>query len=422
MTYDSPIILMSQVQEFQDLGQLIHSNSGKSWYQPYPSTLFVIFLLHLIFLYQWNRRQSRKHCLVSYRNILQRKQYYRVAIAILSHPSIDNERSGLSIEFGSAPTEGEWARWQRIKRIYLYPLTHGHLSGLPLLVYNCHMLWSCRSIELMFPSSWHYLRSLVALATLSLALELRFAHILERRTALYSGRTSFSTLQPDFGQRASIVRLRRRVLNGTIGTCTATIFAVMFLFRLSFPYVQLQLLPIISIPLLPWLSNFLCAALLISLSWKYHPIIPMMSGTMSGFLWILGFNFLAKLYWGSSLLLVWIGIPCALSLKQKYPGLVPFVDYVSWDSQGIVRQDGVPIMMSLQNELSTEDDDPDETTEEGEADDSDTSTDMENPRRAGARERLPLIASREGEEEINLLPTASGGTLTRRAGGLNMSP
>lgn len=421
MTYGSPVSLISQVEEFQDFEHRIHSNSGKPWYQPYPSTIFIIFLLHIIFLYQWNRRQTRKHCLVSYRNIIQKKQYYRVVIAILSHPSIDNERSGLSIEFGNIPAEDESTRWQSRAMEYLYPLTHGHLSGLPLLFYNCHILWSCRAIEVMYPSSWHYLRSLIALATLSLALELRFAHNLERRAALYSGRTNFSTIQPDFGHRASMLRLRQRILNGTIGTCTATMFAVMFLYRLTFPYVQLQLLPIISLPLLPWLSYLLCGAVLICLSWKYQPIIPMLSGTMSGFLWILGFNFLAKAYWGGLLLFIWIGVPCALSLKQRYPGLVPFVDYVSWDSQGIISQDGVPVMTSFDGDSSLQNDE-NQTGEEPETDESVTSIDIENPHRGDVRDHSPLGVLRESDEdEVNLLTATNSGTLFRRAGGLNPS-
>jgi hypothetical protein len=115
-------------------------------------------------------------------------------------------RRSLPIDLGSY-AEGE--RWTQHARTCSYPFTHGHLSGLPLLLYNSHLLWSCRALESFFPSSWHYLRSLVALAIIAMAIEFSITHKIVDRTNNFirSQTTDFGSHQPNFGAD-SVIRAR----------------------------------------------------------------------------------------------------------------------------------------------------------------------------------------------------------------------
>lgn len=415
MTYGTPKSLLNRVDEYQE-PESVNQTLQQSWYKPYPATLSIIILLHVIFLLQWNRRRTKKQCLVSYRQLIQKRQYYRGVVAILSHPApVDIPRRSdtlLSIDFGNAESPGD-PRWARLRSV-LHPLTHGHLSGLPLLVYNCHLLWTCRALEPMFPTSWHYVRSLIGLATLALAVEVRFYHVLAHRTAPFQAANRFRSIQPDFGTDP-IVRTRKLILHRTMGTCTALMFAVMFLYRLSFVHIQLQIVPILWIPCIPWLSYLLCCFLLIVLSWRQHAITSCFAGSFAGFLWIIGFHFLGKLYWGTWMILS-IAIASLVSLKHSCGDRLSVVDYVAWDAQGIIRFDGVPILTSVltspQEEDVEEDDDDEAITPDSEAN---SIVDVENPRRSTEiRGHIPLMNLDE-EEDQPLLPSHNG--LTRRGAG-----
>ena len=50
-----------------------------------PVSLMFVLLLVAIWIRQWNRRATQAHCLGSYMEIVQRRRYYRVWIAVLTH-------------------------------------------------------------------------------------------------------------------------------------------------------------------------------------------------------------------------------------------------------------------------------------------------------------------------------------------------
>jgi hypothetical protein len=80
-----------------------------------------------------------------------------------------------------------------------------------------------------------------------------------------------------------------------------------------------------------------CGIILEPLSWRHHAVSSVFAGTLAGALWILGFDFLGELYWGTCLVL-WVGVASALSLKTLWP-FIPGI-YVAWDAQGIIRVQG----------------------------------------------------------------------------------
>lgn len=423
MTYDTPQSLMDRIDDLKE-----PMTTEESYI--YPATLATILLLHLIFIYQWNRRRTQKECLVSYRQLIQKKQYYRGILAILSHPPplVNNnarQRGGeaLSIDFGHhqhhhhALEGGQW--WLQLTKSLFYLLTHGHLSGLPLLLYNSHLLWSCRALEPMFPSSWAYLRTLFSLAIVAMALEVSVAHQIVQKTTT-AANASFGSIQPQFGADP-ILQTRKLILHRTMGTCSALLYAVLFLYNLTFPHVQVQVLPVISIPLYPWLSYLLVFILLGFLSWRaqqqhvFAAITSFMAGTMAGFLWMnLGFNFLGKLYWGTCLLL-WVLVATLVSLKTTYPNM-PGVEFVSWDAQGIIRNsEGVPVMESLLNNNNEQAEASDgEQPDNNDNDDDDNSiVDVENP--LAIRGRVPVMNLDQDEEQSLLHPYSN--RLIRRGGG-----
>ncbi len=146
----------------------------------YLTTLTVIFLIHVLFVYQWIRMKNRKDVSVSYVQIIRKKQFHKVIIAALSHPpsgegtrgiiesrrdhpAADQSTTGTSfeIEYGDeyrnepVQTRSRFQRfgmflYSKIRDEVIKPLSIGHLSGLPLLTYISHVMWQCRALEEIF--------------------------------------------------------------------------------------------------------------------------------------------------------------------------------------------------------------------------------------------------------------------------------
>lgn len=416
MTYgDTPLSLTNQKTDYENTPDMLHEFP---WYQTFPATLSIIILLLSVFVHQWNRRRTKRQCLVTYNQLIRKKQYYKGILSILSHPpAMDNVammRRSLAIGLGSF-VEGD--RWIQEGRTCLYHVTHGHLSGLPLLLYNSHLLWSCRALEPLFPSSWQYLRSLVALAIMAMAIELIVAHSIVHRTynLIGSDTTNLGSYQPNFGADP-LIRVRDFIRHRTMGTCSALLHAVLFLYGKTFPHVAVPVLPLVSIPINPWMSYLSCSLILGALSWRHHAVSSFLAGTLAGGLWTLGFHFLGELYWGTCLLM-WVGMASVLSLKTLWP-FIPGI-YAAWDAQGIIWVQGVAVISSFRDESEQQrqlhgvnhdddefDDDP--------YDDDIMFADLENQQLRG---RLPLVDFDQDEEQ----PTAphSHGLIRRGGGALN---
>jgi len=171
-------------------------------YTNYGTTITLIAFLHILYFYQWNTRRSRSDVCTSYDQLVERKQFYKMVVAVASHPPVDggerdvNNRGGMMMEGGDGASGsvgsssgdngngngGSASRtnflgrfiincnifnripplittplferihpiYTRIQQRFLHPLLHGHLSGLPLLTYCTHILWQCRALEELY--------------------------------------------------------------------------------------------------------------------------------------------------------------------------------------------------------------------------------------------------------------------------------
>jgi hypothetical protein len=211
-----------------------------------PSTTIVLILvMFVVYIHQFKMRQSKRQVLVSYRLLVQKRAIHKIFLAIVSHPPrttrrrrIRGRRASRQCRQGRRPyhhsfnglesnvvnTGMNWTlRWQ----LFVYSAknqctdclvqawkatSRGHVSGLPLLLYNALILWSCRDLEKAVSSTssssssvhllalygrpadtvivqnsnsnnhhhapLHYLRLLVALAFLTFGLELVITYLL----------------------------------------------------------------------------------------------------------------------------------------------------------------------------------------------------------------------------------------------------
>jgi hypothetical protein len=166
---------------------LLHPQSvqhqNRSLYENYGTTLLFIIVLHIIYAYQWNKRCSKQDVCTNYDQLVEKKQFYRAVVAVMSHPpvdggerggnhtvvgSINNEAASTSVNENATVAATGISRFipsltfihrflhlaRRIKQQYvdrlLKPLVSGSLSGLPLLAFCSHILWQCRALEELY--------------------------------------------------------------------------------------------------------------------------------------------------------------------------------------------------------------------------------------------------------------------------------
>jgi hypothetical protein len=277
------------------------------------------------------------------------------------------------------------------------PLTNGrHLSGLPLLFYNAHILWSCRALELMEPLDtttnpcWVYARLLLGITMVGVVCELYLRYtllqVLEYR--------NHATSTPIMIAMTTTNRRRRRnrrsrqqstllaqhhdqvLTHGTMGSLTLTTCALVLVFRYRFPHTALQVLPFISTSNIllndPGLSYFLSISLLAVLSFGTHPVTAVLCGTFSGWLWGMGItSFFQEWYWGTGLFSMYI-VMCLLSLKVSGSRWIPCIESVGWDSRGTILQE--PSTMEFQNPEYDGNGGTDDESDDDDYDDDDEST------------------------------------------------
>ena len=160
----------------------------------YMTTISLIVFIYLMFIIQLKR--SRKDIAVSYKDIIRRKQFHKLFIAIFSHPTPDECLSSISSSSSNSNMESEESHhnnhssrqrrrirfdidygnnyehnsrssshfmsieyyydriqmvgsqiYKLIRDYVFYPLVLGKLAGLPLVTYVVHVLWQCRALE-----------------------------------------------------------------------------------------------------------------------------------------------------------------------------------------------------------------------------------------------------------------------------------
>jgi hypothetical protein len=271
--------------------------------------------------------------------------------------SANPQRNILGIPFGRCIM---WVRdWYRSSAF-----SNGrHLSGLPLLFYNAHILWSCRALEGDI-SSYSYARLLWGLTLVAFLLDLWFTFTVlsmvrdmnhatsspflmgASLTSSGRSRSRSASSRPAVAQQLQLERLLSR---RSIGSLTIVTSALLVIFRDRFPYVPLQVVPFLEarthlLPVVfdldlnfdvpPPFTYGLCVALLLVLSYPVHPIASVACGTLSGMLWTSEVtSFLVQPYWSNGSIACYLMV-CLLSLKASGSSWIPCVEYVSWDARG----------------------------------------------------------------------------------------
>lgn len=408
----------------------------------YTTTLTLIIILHIIYFLQWNNRKSRKDISTTYNELINKKQYYKGILAIVSHPPIDGgERDAVMMTNGSEdgeynnnpttssnPIERSIGIFQRIcfffslrNRIYnnrlvqllyhrlVYPFIYGSLSGLPLLTYCSHILWSCRALEELYDvhdgkillgvvmsddngnqtsttmsqfsgigtdaiqiqsdghilngngntqhyhfdsSPTSYLRVLVALALTTTLLELSLLKSILKRVGqslTINGRTTTEILS-------------QYAMCSIAGLTTA----ILGVYDANFPYTPPPILPFVHVSALSGGFSLILSILILGmLTYRIHPITSIMSGLLSGSLWSLDVtSFLATRYWGnicilSLILAVLLSMKAQPTCQYMMEMIVPCISYVAWDRDGNIPDGSSGGQTSSRRNTDNEDEDGD---------------------------------------------------------------
>ena len=348
--------------ELQALAQTV------PWQETCPTTIVVLLLIHFIFLYQWNARTKRRHILVSYRTLIEKRLYHKAPLAFLSHPptnktNLTNGNNNLNSQTSAAISRSEQDSSTLLGRLSTRlrnwhrssSLTNGrHLSGLPLLFYNSHILWSCRALEFGHTrvDPYSYARLMFGVACVAVGLELWLTDYMLRLLVdsnhatsspiLIGGTRRRSARRQYIGNRLVAQYHQQLLSHRTMGSMTVTTSALVTIFRYRFPHTPIQILPILSsfhIPFLsdPTVSFLLTLNILLWISFPTHPVLSVVCGLLSGWLWVIGLtSFLGQPYWFFGLIFV-VALLCALSLKVSGSPWVPCIDSVGWDAQGRIR-------------------------------------------------------------------------------------
>jgi uncharacterized membrane protein (UPF0136 family) len=383
------------------------------------TTTMVIVLIHVLFLHQWNARKQRKDLLVSYSILVYKRQFYKLWLALLSHPPSGTT----SMDWEQLPLE-----WRlRIRTLLGQVASWAYQSGFALLLYNSHLLWSCRALEGWYNYQqfhnntdegvgrpFQYARVLLALTTIALLVELRFSYILLQVCKRLGGPDTMTSVmiqfqEPTMAPTTSHNRMQQKIIKRPIGTLTGLTCALTAVFHYHFEYIPIQVLPFVdnrllllgfSVPVT--LSLLLVFGVLGYLSYPSRTLAPIVCGLASGVLWSLGVTtFLQDAYWGISWALFMV-VLCALSLRasdnptrepiimdthhQNHRTWIPCVDFVSWNRRGErVREDywdthsrHVPHSDDSSNDDDDDDDDDsDDSMDSSQLDDSDNDNDLE---------------------------------------------
>lgn len=329
----------------------------------FPTTVWVITMMHFVYLYQF-LRMPRRNVMVTYRSIIYHKKFHRVWVALLSHPpprlpqSSESEAflegdsqafSTTAVAMGGPDSQTSWQRGGILQQTRRNLLHWGYLqwqrfatSGLPLLLYNSHILWSCRALEELYneDESWKFARCGLSLVTLALSLELSLSHVIVQATIRRQQQLEQPSMEGGFGEvqpnldltEGFLEDLRTRAEKRAIGTMTSLAAAVLVLFRFRYPQIPLAVLPFFTDRLLtkfPGISFLLCIGMLGFLS-RFSSPLGVFSGAMAGVLWA-GFRLdsLANASNGNWLVLA-VLLLTIMSLKGRYPSLLPCIEYVSW--------------------------------------------------------------------------------------------
>lgn len=275
-------------------------------------------------------------------------------------------------------------------KAFLQVFTDGKLSGIPLLAYVSHIIWQCRPLEEYFdfahdrkyPSMHHptfnittilaadsliqqsfhtgsdhtstsrdseeifrYHRVLFALISTSLCLDLLVTHLVVK---YFRGLYAANQTTPS----SSVLQALDKAIDRGICSLTPLCSALLVIYTEYFPQTSISVLPFLNTTRFgigsSVLGYILAYIILTLLSSRSYPLMGMLCGSMSGFLWINGLTtFLAGSYSGNCLIL-FVLLLSAISYKVQYFNAVrtrrtrtlpiidwlPCIESVLWDENG----------------------------------------------------------------------------------------
>jgi hypothetical protein len=457
--------IIQQVNINGNINGNIHINgNGNIRYETYSysCTTSLLVVIHVLFVVHCWKRTSRRKLLVNYKRIIQQKHYYTALGALLSHaPTTKTEEETIPTPTTTTTRSSSflpsWCHdcYYRSSPSSFFlslfsSLTNGNpLSGLPLLFYNAHLLWSCRALEVELGDgggNWQYARILWALTWTALGMDLWCTYcVLTMIRGMHHGTSTPFSMGASWAtntrRSTTTPRRRRPVVQGgrrrqveqllchrSIGSLTLTTSAVLVLFRDRFPLEPLQILPFlrmthtttitsatsatIALPLsllsIPAVSYSLCLIILLVLAHPSHPIASVACGTLAGVLWTAEWtSFLIEPYWSNGSLVAYIGL-CLLSIKASSNNntsssasttpttsrWIPCIEHVAWNSKG-------RLLLASSSLLVLDDDDSNNNNYEpgnnddndGGEEDSSTGTNSDSSSLLEAEQELPMVRS-----------------------------
>ena len=396
--------------------------SDPPW-QQYPTTVLFILVLHVLFLYQFNKKRRRNQVTTNYHHLVQRKRFYQLWIAALSHPPLPSSYncncSCASLSWLGAANPLQQHYRNRQGRQYLEILQNvfkslvaacqGPFAGMVLMLYNSHILWSVRALEREANSQLgplSYARALLALTSCSLLLELGIFH------AVLRGLLRLNRQNP--GLQSQQAELRRKFTHQAVGTCTSLAGALIIVFNETFQRVPIAIMPILPNPRLflqpGWSVLFSLAVLSFLSSNAQGGKLRVLCGIWIGLFWSTGLlSFLADAYWGNWWM-AWLAIATLTSYKANFRDSLSWIDSVAWDSKGGI-QPVSPIMELVVTEEETRLMERDGTTspvDDSDNDDDDDDEERDDHRRDDAQGSIELPAGSDDVEIYGRLPELDG--------------
>ena len=378
------------------------TSEGKEYDAPimklYATTVLLLVLVHVVFIYQLIKSRTKHHLSTSYRRIVVKKQFYRAVLALLSHPPISSANFTLSttetqvpvqVEMGDDDTEPSTLRYQGIadgqgllrslpKRleVLMDPLLNGTFSGLPLLAYISHIIWQCRPLEEVYDYSYDKLHGyhhpafnmttvLDADKVLHTYFQTQTSHakvskedqsFLYYRVLLVLSLTALCThlllthFIVAFARQRRRHALMDRLMDDNYCTLTSLATALVTIYTAHFPYTSISVVPLFSTSTIrvSWSSvGFIPIFVILTLlSFRTCNVTGVFHGSLSGLLWVNGWTtFLATSYWGNWFTAL-LAFACAISYKIEYQSMqhegnyrtaidwLPCIDSVLWNENG----------------------------------------------------------------------------------------
>lgn len=351
-------IINTSIETAQDLLDGLESHVDKPSYTNFSTSLTIIIVIHIVFIFQWSSKQTRRDVITTYRQVVEQKKFHRAILGILSHPSPDNSwrqpspQISIQVPLGNNDNDRNYGSTSlrslsrlpfiqniqflvlRVKGIVQSLLLNSPLSSLPLMLYISHIIWSVRPLETIY--DYEYDRQYASIdeqafnTSRVLEADIILQHVFEEesmhrhkqrsqtvesfryhRVCLALVLTSF--LMDIFMTRLGLDYLRKlgsrsrssldSLMDRGICTLTPLCTSLLVIYSSFFPHTSISVLPFFNTSRLGMTASTfgfsVSYGFLLYLSRKPYSFLGVFYGFLSGLLWVDGVtSFLGSDYWG----------------------------------------------------------------------------------------------------------------------------